>query len=256
MKKKSYLSRFDTRKISSWVQMSSRRFSSGLFLESSGYFDERPVLYISITQVMAFLAMPFLLQTSLWFLLLLPLTMFGLGEMIVFLPIKTGVQKGESPMYGFRIIEGDLVLLLGAKIEVIEFPWKLVYSHSLFQTDYGYWFRVFKSNIKYPKIYSILNRYSVSFYDLEDLSDKNIKKAIFTKETEVFKPKIISRFDFYTIKRQVIRMSIVKNNVEESVIVFCLSKDEKCNTWFDVVYAAKRRFPNFFPFDPILRLPR
>lgn len=90
-RKKPYLSDCPNR----WFEFNPS-FDSGFFLNKWGYFDERPLLGITITQIISF----FLLFYSPIFL---PLTLFGWGKLYLKLPIRTGVQECESPCWGFWI---------------------------------------------------------------------------------------------------------------------------------------------------------
>lgn len=88
-------------------------FNSSLYIEKAGYFDERPQVHTSATQVLALFIIPFLCFYSLWFLLLAPLILFGWGKLYIHLPIKTGIQDCESAAWGFNCHGNTLWLYIG-----------------------------------------------------------------------------------------------------------------------------------------------
>lgn len=82
-----------------WITVYNKPYI-GFTLEKAGYFDERPLVTTSITQIIAFITMVILCFYSWWALLLLPLTLIGWGKAYISLPIYTGIESSESPMWG------------------------------------------------------------------------------------------------------------------------------------------------------------
>ena len=72
------------------------KVNSSLFVEQAGYFDERPVVHTSVTQLLEILLFSITLIFSWGGLLLIPAIFFGWGKLYISLPIKTGVQSAES----------------------------------------------------------------------------------------------------------------------------------------------------------------
>jgi len=109
------------------------RFSSSFYVEMAGYFDERPQVTTSITQLVMLFALPFLAIQSFWFLLMIPLVFFGWGELYVNLPIRTGVQDCESAAWGFNYHDDMIWIYVGGagnfeggrKWKAIKMPWSM-----------------------------------------------------------------------------------------------------------------------------------
>lgn len=108
------------------------KFNSSLYIEKAGYFDERPQLHTSVTQIVAILCLP-LIAISAWFLFLIPFVFFGWGALYINLPIKTGIQDCESAAWGFNY-HGDTVWIYiggggnfegGKKWKTYHMPWEL-----------------------------------------------------------------------------------------------------------------------------------
>lgn len=95
-----------------WIEIHSK-FNSVMYLEKAGYFDERPQLHTSATQLIALIVLPFLCLISLYWLFLFPLLLFGYGKMFIYLPIKTGIQDCESATWGFAAHNETLWLYIG-----------------------------------------------------------------------------------------------------------------------------------------------
>jgi len=107
------------------------KLTTGFFIEKAGYFDERPQIHTSITQLLAFILMPFLLMQSLWFLFVIPFLLFGWGTLYINLPIRTGIQDCDSAAWGLAYHDNTLWIYIGGagnleggrKIKTIEMPW-------------------------------------------------------------------------------------------------------------------------------------
>jgi len=106
-------------------------FNSSMYVEKAGYFDERPEVHTSVTQLIALLAMIVLLFYSTYALLLLPLVFFGWGTLFIHLPFKTGLQDCESPAWGFDYHHNKIWIYIGgsdnygggAEYKTITMPW-------------------------------------------------------------------------------------------------------------------------------------
>lgn len=107
-------------------------FSTSFYVEKAGYFDERPQIHTSITQLLFLITIPILvISVSLWFLLLCPLLLFGWGRLCINLPIKTGIQDCESAAWGLNFHDDRLWIYIGGggnsnggkKCKTITMPW-------------------------------------------------------------------------------------------------------------------------------------
>lgn len=113
-----------------WIRFYNN-FNSSLFIEKAGYFDERPQIHTSITQLLFLLLLPILIIYSYWSLILIPLLFFGWGKLYINLPIKTGIQDCESAAWGFNY-HGNIMWFYiggggnfegGKKWKTIYMPW-------------------------------------------------------------------------------------------------------------------------------------
>lgn len=128
---------------SSWVKFYPK-FNQSFYLEKAGYFDERPQLHTSITQLIALIFIISFSFYSLWVLLLTPLILFGWGQLYINLPIKTGIQDSDSAAWGFNY-HGNMIWIYiggggnfqgGKRWKTITMPWSLEwYRTSLLLKD-------------------------------------------------------------------------------------------------------------------------
>lgn len=88
-------------------------FNSSFYIEKAGYFDERPEIHTSVTQLLVLFTLPLLLIQSWWFLFLLPLVFFGWGLLYIHLPIRTGIQDCESAAWGFNYHGNTIWIYIG-----------------------------------------------------------------------------------------------------------------------------------------------
>jgi len=107
------------------------RFNSSLYLEKASYFDERPQINTSVTQLVVLLMLPTLCYLSIWFMLLVPFVFFGWGKLYINLPIKTGIQDCDSAAWGFNYHDNKIWIYIGGggnfeggkKWKTITMPW-------------------------------------------------------------------------------------------------------------------------------------
>jgi hypothetical protein len=133
------------------------RFSNSFYLEKAGYFDERPQVHTSVTQLLMLVLIPILSFFSLWFLLLTPFIFFGWGQLYINLPIKTGIQDCESAAWGFNYHNNKIWIYVGGggnfeggkKWKTITMPWDLEWYRTSTLMNDGYdWFHETKKNRK------------------------------------------------------------------------------------------------------------
>lgn len=106
------------------------QFNSSFYVEKAGYFDERPQVHTSVTQLIALACLP-LAFISAWFLLLIPFVFFGWGTLYINLPIKTGIQDCESAAWGFNYHDNTIWIYIGGggnfeggkKWKTFSMPW-------------------------------------------------------------------------------------------------------------------------------------
>ena len=131
------------------------KFNSGFYVEKAGYFDERPQIHTSLTQLAVIAILPFLLFKSLLFLLLIPLVFFGWGTMYINLPIKTGIQDCDSAAWGFNYHDNKIWIYIGGggnfeggkKWKTFTMPWDYTWVRtSLLLKDQKSWVHETKGN--------------------------------------------------------------------------------------------------------------
>lgn len=123
-------------------------FSTRFYIEKAGYFDERPEINTSVTQLLVLFLLPVLLLYSTWFLLLTPFIFFGWGKLYIHLPIKTGIQDCESASWGFNYHNNTAWFYIGgggnfeggAKWKTFRMPWDMDWVRtSLLLKDMSSW---------------------------------------------------------------------------------------------------------------------
>ncbi|MFZ1704434.1 MAG: hypothetical protein WAT79_08800 [Saprospiraceae bacterium] len=123
-------------------------FNSSFYIEKAGYFDERPVIHTSITQLLVLLLLPALCVVFGWFLILFPFIFFGWGKLYIHLPIKTGIQDCDSAAWGFNYHDNTIWIYVGGggnfeggkKWITFTMPWNLEwYRTSLLLKDQKSW---------------------------------------------------------------------------------------------------------------------
>lgn len=131
------------------------QFSSSFYVNKAGYFDERPEIVTSITQVIVLFALPFFVFQSLWFIFLTPFILFGWGKLYIHLPIRTGIQDCTSAAWGLYYYSNALWFCIGGggnfeggrRTKSYSMPWQLNWvrtSHLMY--DEKYWFHETKNN--------------------------------------------------------------------------------------------------------------
>jgi hypothetical protein len=131
------------------------KFNSSFYVEKAGYFDERPQIHTSITQLIILFTLPILLFYSLWFLLLIPFIFFGWGTLYINLPIKTGIQDCDSASWGFNYHDNKIWIYIGGggnfeggrKWKTITMPWDMTWIRTSTLMKNGHdWFHETKNN--------------------------------------------------------------------------------------------------------------
>jgi hypothetical protein len=130
------------------------KYHSGFYLGKAGYFDERPEINTSITQLLVLFILPFLLLQSLWFLFLIPFLIFGWGSLYIHLPIKTGIQDCESATWGINYHGNKLWFYIGGggnfeggrKWKTITMPWDMTWVRTSILLKNNDWFHETKNN--------------------------------------------------------------------------------------------------------------
>lgn len=132
------------------------KYNSGFYIEKAGYFDERPLIHTSVTQIIALLAIVPLALVSLWFLLLLPFALlFGWGMLFIHLPIRTGIQDCESATWGVNY-HGSILWIYtggggnfdgGRKYVSIYMPWNYKWIRTSTRLADGTWHHETKGNL-------------------------------------------------------------------------------------------------------------
>lgn len=137
-----------------WVEFYPK-FNSSFFIEKAGYFDERPCINTSITQLIVLTLLPFLIFKSFYFIILLPCILFGWGRLYINLPIKTGIQDCDSAAWGINYHDDKLWIYIGGagnfeggrKWKTITMPWDYKwYRTSLLLKDQKSWVTETKNN--------------------------------------------------------------------------------------------------------------
>lgn|SRR4030042_1434722 len=107
-----YITEEDINSIKGWIRIYSG-WQFGISIDKAGYFDERPLVHVTITQLLTIVLLPILLFINSWFLCLFPLLLIGYGKMYINLPIKTGIQDCDSAKYGIAIHNNTFWIYIG-----------------------------------------------------------------------------------------------------------------------------------------------
>ena len=138
---------------SKWVSFYPE-LSAGFFIEKAGYFDERPCIHTSLSQLLLLVLLPFLTAYSLWFLLLFPLLFFGWGKLYINLPIRTGIQDCDSAAWGVNYHDNTLWIYIGGggnfeggkKWITYPMPWQRTWVKTSTLMSDGQWFNETRSH--------------------------------------------------------------------------------------------------------------
>lgn len=129
-----------------WIEFSNQ-FEIGMTFDKYGYFDERPVLGISITQI---------ISIFLFFInpLFFPFILGGWGKLYIKLPIKTGHQNSDSPCWGYYLSgEGVFIIWTGGNSDgrtstSFNMPWFLDWYRTSILLEDGSWVEETKKDRK------------------------------------------------------------------------------------------------------------
>jgi len=166
---RNYQTESNTNKLDGWVSFYPK-YSSSFFIEKAGYFDERPQVHTSITQLIVLFTLPFLLMVSMWFILLTPFIFFGWGKIYINLPIRTGIQDCDSAAWGFNFHNNTIWIYIGGagnfeggrKWKTFEMPWSYDWYRTSNLLNDLTWYHETKKN---KKRWSADNRGGVGSYE-------------------------------------------------------------------------------------------
>ena len=138
-----------------WVRFYPK-INYGVYVEKAGYFDERPNIVTSITQLITLFLIGFLIIYSYWFILLTPFIFFGWGKLYINLPIKTGIQDCDSAAWGVNFHNNMIWIYIGGagnfdggrKWVTIRMPWDMDWVRTSTLLYDNTWFHETKRNRK------------------------------------------------------------------------------------------------------------
>lgn len=169
------------------------KFNLSLYLEKSSYFDERPQLHTSVTQLTMLCVIPILCFYSLWFLFLSPLIFLGWGQLYINLPIKTGIQDCDSAAWGFNYHDNKIWIYIGGggnydggkKWKTITMPWDLDWYRTSLLLKNEEWEYEFKGDQKnfYDDIWKD-KRYQIRADYNDKLNNQIVGSTIYIEERE------------------------------------------------------------------------
>jgi hypothetical protein len=150
-----YKTEDDTSRIDSWIKFY-KGFNFCLYIDKAGYFDERPQLHTSVTQMIIILLIPFILTKSFLFLLLIPFMFIGWGKLYISFPISTGIQDCDSAAWGFNYHNDTIWIYIGGggnfeggkKWKTFEMPWALNWYRTSILLNDETWEHEFKGSRK------------------------------------------------------------------------------------------------------------
>lgn len=152
---KSFLTEEKTFTLKGWVRFYPQTHT-GFYIEKAGYFDERPQINTSVTQLLMLLIFCITIPYTWTAILLLPfILLFGWGGLYINLPIKTGIQDCDSAAWGFNYHDNKIWIYIGGagnfeggrKWKTIEMPWNMEWVRTSILMKDGYdWFHETKKN--------------------------------------------------------------------------------------------------------------
>jgi len=169
------------------------QFNQSFFIEKAGYFDERPQVHTSATQLLVLVILPFLVFYSVWFLVLTPFLFFGWGKLYINLPIKTGIQDCDSAAWGFNYHDNTIWIYIGGggnfeggkKWITFTMPWYLNWYRTSILLKDGTWEHEYKGSRKSFYEASWKEKQAVWDYVYTDSFDGEIVPAkIYVEERE------------------------------------------------------------------------
>jgi hypothetical protein len=195
-------------------------FSSSFYVEKASYFDERPRINTSITQLLILFSLPFLAYQSLWFLLLVPLIFFGWGRLYINLPIRTGIQDCDSPAWGFNYhdnmiwiyIGGGLNFDGGRKWKTITMPHNLEWVRTSLLLKDGTWEHETKGNRKefYNEKWNNPDLVFIETHPYVDSYDNTIVNATIRVQEREWRPLWFKWTSLFAKKRRTIEIEFDK----------------------------------------------
>lgn len=203
---------------SEWVKFYPK-FNKGFYISKAGYFDERPEVITSLTQLIALFVLPIVLLYSLWGFILLPFLVFGWGKMYISLPIKTGIQDCDSAAWGINIHDNTLWIYVGGggnfeggrKWITWSFPFlaKDWFRTSILLKD-GSWEHEYKGDKKdfYKKEW--VEKKASWEYDYKDSYDNSIIPTTIYVEEREWRPKWLKWTKIFAIVNKTIAVEFSK----------------------------------------------
>jgi len=203
---------------SEWVKFYPK-FNKGFYISKAGYFDERPEVITSLTQLVALFILPIVLLYSLWGLILLPFLVFGWGKMYINLPIKTGIQDCDSAAWGVNIHDNTLWIYIGGggnfeggrKWITWSFPFltKDWFRTSILLKD-GSWEHEYKGDKKYFYKKEWKEKQASWKYDYTDSYDNSIIPTTIYVEEREWRPKWLKWTKMFAIVNKTIDVDFSK----------------------------------------------
>lgn len=154
--KRKYITEDNTKYLDGWVRFYNK-FNHSFFITKAGYFDERPEVNTSLTQLLFLLIVPISsILLSPLFLLLTPFIFFGWGKLYIKLPIKTGIDDSDSAAWGTNYHDRTFWIYIGGggnfdggrKWITFEMPWSYQWYRTSILLKDETWINEFKGDRK------------------------------------------------------------------------------------------------------------
>lgn len=170
-----------------WFSFYPKRSYFKFQVDSHGYFDPRPEVSSNVTSiiVISILLYSLMFLSVSWFhLLIVPFLFFGWGDFYFHLPFDTGMERAESPSYGFYMYHIDpapgkvnfptCFIWQWNSYNSWDMPWAYTHiRHSILLKDMT-WEHSTKENKKFFFEEQWKNKQYVVEYDFTDKSDNSI----------------------------------------------------------------------------------